>query len=206
MRRPAGRLALPADPSRHLGLGQSDGSDLDGPRRRRAPDQSSRADHEAGLGVYVRPRHGRAGLADRGAAGADLGRAGRTDGADAAVSDEAARVRPARARRGRSHRLHAGVARRGDRGHESFPPGTDLHAAVVGERRRRHARHADVAARDWRGELGRRRVRSGDERALRRLVHESVRRGAGTAARRIRYPLHLGRRRGSFRGSRGCRS
>ena len=54
------------------------------------PDQGRRADHEAGLGVYVRSRHRRTGLADRGATGAGRRRAGRTDVADAAVPDEAA--------------------------------------------------------------------------------------------------------------------
>ena len=88
-------LALPADPSRHLGLGQSDGADPARPRRRRAADQSRRAAHEAGVRLRVRSRDRRAGLADRGAARAADRRAGRVDVADAAVSDEAAAVRSA---------------------------------------------------------------------------------------------------------------
>ena len=49
-----GRLVLPADPSRHLGLGQSDGADPDESRRRRQADQGRRADHEAGVRLHVR--------------------------------------------------------------------------------------------------------------------------------------------------------
>ena len=66
-------------------------------------------------------------------------------------------------------------------------------------------RHADVAARDRRRELGRRRVRSRDQRALRRLVHESVHSRARAAARRVRHHVHQRRRRPVAVAARACR-
>ena len=53
-------------------------------------DQGGRAGDQAGLRLRIRSRHRRAGLADRGAAGAGLQRARRARLEDAAVSDQAA--------------------------------------------------------------------------------------------------------------------
>ena len=78
-------LAGAADPRRH--------------HRRWAADQGGRAGHQAGVHLRVRSGHRTAGLADRGAAGAAVGRARRKVLADAAVSDQTARVRPAGRRR-----------------------------------------------------------------------------------------------------------
>ena len=68
--------------------------------------------HEAGVRVRLRPRHRRAAMAHRGAPGAAVGDAGRGDLADAAVSHEAAGVRPPGRDRREPDRLHAGAARR----------------------------------------------------------------------------------------------
>ena len=105
---------------------------LDGPRRRRATDQGRRADHEAGLGVHVRSRHGRAGLADRGAARADV-----------ATCPANGLRRRSRSRRSRRRSIGKGLieddlidftpALRAEaiEGTKVFPPGTDLHAALA---------------------------------------------------------------------------
>jgi len=62
--------------------------------------------------VYTFDRtNGTPGVADRGASGSEGRRAGRVVFADPAVPEQAARVRPARRHRKRSHRLHARAAR-----------------------------------------------------------------------------------------------
>ncbi len=83
---------------------------------------------------------------------------------------------------GRPDRLHARAARRGARGDEGLPDGADLHAAVARDDGRRHSRHDRAAELHGRRELGRRLVRSRDERALRRLVYAAERRGAAARA------------------------
>ena len=105
----------------------------------------------------------------------------------------------------RSHRLHAGAARRSRRRRQGVPHRADLHAAVARERFGRHERHADAAERDGRRELGRRRVRSRDERALRRLVHESVRARARASAGGVRHHATSTAAARSCRGCKGCR-
>ena len=66
----AAQVALPDGASRHLGLRHADGAEPDGhPVNGRAA-QGRRADDEAGLGLHVRSRDGRADLADAGDAGA----------------------------------------------------------------------------------------------------------------------------------------
>ena len=62
-------------------------------------DQGRRAGDQAGVHVRFRSRDRQAGVADRGAAGAAVQRAGREDVADAAVSDQAARRSTGRASR-----------------------------------------------------------------------------------------------------------
>ena len=61
----------------------------------RPPNQSGHAGQQAGVHLRLRSQDRRAGLADRGAAGPAVDRAGRADVADAAVSDQTAAVRPA---------------------------------------------------------------------------------------------------------------
>jgi len=63
-------VALPARPPRHLELRHADGSDPHGCDRRRTAHRGGVPGHETGLPVRIRPRDGRADLADRGAAGA----------------------------------------------------------------------------------------------------------------------------------------
>jgi quinoprotein glucose dehydrogenase len=67
--RPAARLALPDGAPRHLELRQPDRAEPRECARRRPRCADARADDEAELRVRVQPRDGRAGLADRGAAG-----------------------------------------------------------------------------------------------------------------------------------------
>ena len=71
---------------------------------------------QAGVGLRLRPRDRPAGLADRGAARAAVGRAGREDVADAAAPDQAAGLRP-QVHQGarRLDRLHARAAGAGAR-------------------------------------------------------------------------------------------
>ena len=81
--------------------------DLDG---RRAPGEGGRGDGQAGDALPVQPRHRRADLSDRGAAGAAVGRARGEDVADAAVSDQAAGLRSSGRDAREPDRLHAGAA------------------------------------------------------------------------------------------------
>ena len=108
------RLALPAGASRHVGLGSAHRADPARYHRRRQAHQGRRADHQAGLGLRLRPRDRQAGVADRGAARAAIGRAGREDLADAAVSRPSPRAFD---RQGvtprRPDRLHARAEGRG---------------------------------------------------------------------------------------------
>ena len=86
-------LALPGRPSRTLGLRLSDGADSRGHHGQRAAHQCRRAGQQAGVRLRVRSTNRRARLADRGAAGAAVERAGRAHVDNAAVSDEAAGLR-----------------------------------------------------------------------------------------------------------------
>ena len=93
-------LAFPGRPSWTLGLRLSDGADSRGHHGQRAAHQCRRAGQQAGVRLCVRSTNRRARLADRGAAGAAVERAGRAHGENAAVSDEAAALRsPEHARR-----------------------------------------------------------------------------------------------------------
>ena len=106
--RPA-QVALPDRASPDLGLRPLVGAAA---RRRddRRPDaQDRRAADEGNVPLRLRSHHRRADLADRGAAGAAVRRAGREDVADAAVPDQAAGVLASGGDRQRAHRLHARV-------------------------------------------------------------------------------------------------
>ncbi len=133
---------------------------LDVTRRRQAR-EGRRAADEAGVPLRVRSRDRQADLADRRAAGAEGRRAGRVVLADAAVSDQAARVRPAGRDGRRPDRLHARASQEGARGRVVAQARAALHAADR-EQDRRPARHADGAEPGRRHQLARRLVRSGD--------------------------------------------
>ena len=90
--RPA-RVALSDRPPRPLRLRQPGSADSGRHHRQRTPDPRGRPGHQAGVRLRAGSRDRRAGVADRGAAGAGLDGARREGGADAAVSDEAAAVR-----------------------------------------------------------------------------------------------------------------
>ena len=102
--------------------------------RRRAPDQGDRPVEQAGVHLRLRPDHRRAGLADRGKAGAGRERAGRVVLPDAAGPDEAAAVRSAGHHRRRPRRLHAGASGGGDPHRRPGAARPDLLAAA-GSRR-----------------------------------------------------------------------
>ena len=69
--------------------------------------QGADAAEQDRLHVHLRPHHRHTGVADRGAAGAAVDRAGRGDRQDAALPHQAAAVRSPGLDRGRPHRLHA---------------------------------------------------------------------------------------------------
>ena len=77
-------VALPARPPRHLGPRHPLRADPARRRHRRGDDQGGGPAHQAGVPVRLRPRDGRADLADRGAAGAGRRRPRRVVLADAA--------------------------------------------------------------------------------------------------------------------------
>ena len=189
------QVALPARASRHLGLRHPGCADPVRHRRRRPARQGRRAADEAGVPVRVRSRHGSAAVADRGAARAAGRRARRVVLADAAVSDQAAGLRPARRHRERPHRLHAGAAPRGARGRRLAPDGSAVHAA----RRQQHqraARHVDGAEPGRRHELARRLVRSRDQHPLRGVGLDCRQQGRRAAVSGpVRDGVHRGQRR-----------
>ena len=98
-------------------------------------DQGRRAGQQAGLHLRARSTNRRAGVADRRAAGAAVDGARRAHVADAAVPDQAARVRAAGRDRERPDRLHAGAEGSGARGRSSSS--TPVRSS---RRRRRRAR------------------------------------------------------------------
>ena len=77
-----------------------------GHHRRRPAHQGGRAAQQAGVRLRLRPRHRRAGLADRGAAGSRIRRARRAALAHAALPRQTAAVRAAGRDRRRPDRLH----------------------------------------------------------------------------------------------------
>ena len=89
------RVAFPGRASRRVGLRLSGGADPRRHQRQRQADQGRGAGQQAGLHLRVRSPDRRAGVADRRAAGAAVDRARRAHAPDAAVPDQAARVRAA---------------------------------------------------------------------------------------------------------------
>ena len=84
-------LALPDGAPRRLGLRSPCGARPRGPRRGRAGDPGGGPDHQADLHLRLRPPHGRAGVADRGASRAADRRARRAHLAHAALPHQAPR-------------------------------------------------------------------------------------------------------------------
>src|SRR5581483_955827 len=91
---------------------------------------------------------------------------------DAAISDEAAGVRPSGCGRERLDRLHAGAARRSGEARVEIQNWTAVHAAG-GQQDRRSAGDARAALGNRRNELAWRLVRSRDARPLRVLADDS---------------------------------
>ena len=144
-------LAFSGGASRPVGLRLSRRADAARHRRGRQADQGGGAGQQTGLRLHVRQGDRKAGVADRGEAGADRDeRARRSAVEDAAVPDQAAGVRvPGRHDR-RSRGFHAGDPADGDRGRQGLHDRSAVHAAdarragedegddfqAVGERRR----------------------------------------------------------------------
>ena len=120
--------------------------------------------------------NGTAGVADRRAARSAVRRAGREDGADAAVPDQAAGGGQTGVERERPHRLHAADQADGARCDQGLSTGADVHASVRRRSGERHQRHVHVPGFGRRG-LGRRRVRSRDRVLVRRVRHADRHRG-----------------------------
>ena len=160
-------LAFPGGAPRPVGLRLRLDAGAGRHHRRRPSRQGGHPGEQAGVRLRLRPGHRRAGLADRGAAGGGVDRAGRMDRADPAVSDAAGGVRSAGRNRGEPDRFHPGAAAPGPGTAAGVRPRPALHAAIA-------RRHPDTARHRRRGELARRDVRSGDRPLLRRLPHEPV--------------------------------
>ena len=128
--RPA-HVALPVRAPRPVGLRHRFRAEPGGRDGRRPADQGSGAGYQAGLRLRVRPRHGRAGLAHRGAARAAGHDAGRRGVADATLPDQAAAVRGPGHYHRRPGRLHAGDPGHGGGGREGLQARAALHAAVA---------------------------------------------------------------------------
>ena len=138
----------------HHDLWDYDNPDRAGARRhhrRRPPHQGGRAGDQAGVRLRLRPRHRRAGVADRGAAGAGVHGARRVDRADAALPHPAGAVRSAGAHRRRPDRLHAGAEGRGARDRQAVDHRPDVHAADRSRARRRARRRARCTCPGWVG-------------------------------------------------------
>src|SRR5438128_523503 len=86
-------LAFSDEPSRHLGLRLASRAEPGGHQRERTSDQGRCAGDETRIHVCFRSCDRSTGLADRGTSRAAVGRGGREDVADAAVSHEAAPIR-----------------------------------------------------------------------------------------------------------------
>ena len=135
------QVALSVRPSRHLGLRPAVRAGALRRRHQRPAHPRAGAADQAGVSVRAESRDRRADLADRGASRAAVDGAERADEPDAALSHQAAAVRPARRVDGRSDRLHAGAARRSARGDQAVQDRSALHAAGA-QQRRRSARDA----------------------------------------------------------------
>ena len=160
-------LALPVRPPPRLGLRRAVRPDPGRHHRRRTRDQGDRATDQAGLGLRLRPRHRRAGLAHRGAPRAGQRRSRRDPLAHPAVPHQAAAVRAAGVRAGRDHRSDPGARGRGPAHRPAVPLRPRLHAA----HHARVRRQAGDAVRPQRRQLARRLLRSGDRHPLRLLPH-----------------------------------
>ena len=170
------RLAFADRAPRSLGLRSAGGAGARRHHGRWPPHQGRRAGHQAGVRVRVRSHERTTRVADRRAAGAAFGYARRAHVGDAAVSHQAAAVRPAGRDGRRSDRFHAGAARAGAAAGEAVPDRSALYAAVDSRRRAGRDERDDSAARlGRRRRLAGRRVRSGDRDVLCRVDYRPVR-------------------------------
>ena len=180
-RRPHRRaqVALPDGPPRSVGLRQPDGAGARRHHRRRTAHQGRDPGDQAGVRVRLRSRDRRAGVADRGTAGAEVDSARRVDRADAALPHPAGAVRSSGTDRRRPDRLHARAEGRGAGDRQAVDHRSDVHAADDrGHGAGREEGHAVPPRLGRRRQLGRRRGRSRDRRALRAVGDVPVARRA----------------------------
>ena len=183
------RPAQRADPGRHHGG--------------RTTDQGARPAEQAGVSLRARSRDRRAGLADRGTAGAAVRRTWRGDVGDPAVPDETTAVRSAGVHRRRPDRLYpcTPCPRRGS--DRTVPDRPALHAAI-GRFVRGHARHVAYPGLDRWLELAGRVVRPGDRHLLHLLEDTGQRPGAGEQPATVEHGLHHGPAKTTGRCPRGA--
>ena len=161
-------MALPAHSSRGLGLRQPDGAESARHHRRWTSGEGCSPGHQAGVRLHVRSSDRRAGLAHRGAPGADRHRPRRRSHVShPALPDQAAAVRGA----GRPDRGPGGLHPRdpadGARGRRGVQARPALHTAVA-------ARHDLPTAGGRRRQLVGRRRRSRNRRAVRSLLQRPL--------------------------------
>ena len=161
-----------ADPGRHHG--------------RRPRDQGGRPADQAGVGLRLRPRHRRAGLAHRGAPRAARRHPRRVVLAHPAVPHEATAVRAAGVRAGGGHRSDSGTRGRGAPDRPAVPVRPHLHAAHHA-RRRGQARDA---VRPERRQLAGRLVRPRDRHSVPLLPHPQPRPRDAQRPGALRHGLH----------------
>ena len=187
------RVALPDGAPRHLGLRSARAPHPPRHQRGRAHHSGGGAGHQAGVHLRLRPLHGRAGVAHRGAAGGAQRGARRVDRPHPAVPHPPRPLRPPGRVGGRPHRLHPGAARGGAR--HGLPAGdrAALHPALGHRsgRPRRHPGHAGAARVAGRRQLARRIRRCGDGHPVRHLGHVAVRARAHQRPGDLQHGLHL---------------
>ena len=158
-----------------------------------------------GFVFVLGPRDGQAGVADRGAAGAEVRCARGVDVAHAAVSHQAGRRRDAGGDRERPRGFHARDQGRGDQGRASVSSRRSLCAVVAAECGGWHQGHVDCAVRGGRCQLAGRRGRSCRRRALRHESEHVVSRGGDRRVAEDGRPVSRRPRPGPGRGDDGVR-
>jgi hypothetical protein len=197
----AAQVALPIGAPSHLELRYLVRADPGGHQRQRPGNQGSGAAEQTGVPLRLRSRDWPAGVAHRRACGAAVGRAGREDLADAAVSDQAAGLCAQLSEgTGRLDRFHTRAACAGARSAQAVQGGAfAVHSGDSG-RRQWLARRAGRWNGDKLAGVG---LRSGDAHRVR--AGRKHRRHAPVpccpAARILRHSLRFGNRRPTIPGS-----
>ena len=199
------QVALPVRAPSDLGSRHVLGAAPRGCHHQRKAAKARRRAEQAGVVVCLRPRHGRADLADRREAGAEGGRARGVVRADAAAPAGIVDVRPQRAQRRGPHRLHAGAPRAGEETARALQMASGRRLQPADRRQRqRPARRDQHGERQRRHELARRRLRSRHAHRVRPGVDglDCRRIGRASAAGVLGPPVSGGRRRSAVPAAR----